>query len=204
MKIIIGTTNPGKFMDIKKGLVDVLGDLVLFTDPKKEGIEEKIEEKGSSFLQIAKQKARFYARHTGLPAVSDDGGLIIPRLGGQPGVLSRRWPGYEADDEELIEYTLQKLKGFKKEERKAYLSTVVCFYHPRKDCYIYEKAEISGFIAESPAKKREAGYPFRSLFVVEQFGKLYCDLTQEEHKQVNHRLKAVRQLAKKIMKVVKN
>ncbi len=203
MRILIGTTNPGKFADIKKGLVEVLGDFVLLTDPEKEGIRKTPEEKGDSFLQIARQKAKFYAQQTGLPTVSDDGGLVIPSLGGQPGVLSRRWPGYEADDEELIEFTLQKLKGFKKQDRKAYLSTVVCFYDPEKDLYLYEKAEVSGFIAESPAEKREAGYPFRSLFVVEGFDKFYCDLTKQEHKYINHRLKAVRRLAERIREVVK-
>ncbi|MCX7880957.1 MAG: hypothetical protein N2482_00370, partial [Patescibacteria group bacterium] len=153
-----------------------------------------------------------------LPTISDDGGLIIPYLNNEPGVKSRRWLGYDASDEELISYTLKRLKNTTKKQRTAYLQTCLCFYLPKKinskilsltrshqkqnkknkDFLILQEEKIKGYIAFSPSKKRIKGYPFRALFIVEKYNKYYDELTDEEHQKINHRLTALKKIIKKI------
>lgn len=197
-RLLIGTTNKGK--------VDEL--VSVFKDLSAKGVElvtlenmlklMKPEENGATFEENAKLKAKFYGNKTGLPALADDGGLLIDVLNGEPGVKSRRWPGHEATDQELIDYALEKLKGVPLEKRTARLETCLCFYDFDKQLFLTESEHIDGWIAETPSPVLTPGYPYRALFMVKQFNKFYDDLTPEEHTQVNHRLKAAQRLKLKI------
>jgi len=197
-KILIATTNKAKLEEIKNGLKSILKQNIKLLTLTDVGVEEKIEESGKTFCENAKIKAEFFAKKTGLPTLGDDGGLLIPYLNNEPGVKSRRWLGYEASDEELINYTLERLKNVPKEKRKAYLQVCLCFFDPKTEKILFEEEKIEGFIAEKPSGKATFGYPFRALFIVEKFNKYYDELNNEEHRQINHRLIALKRLIKKI------
>jgi len=197
-KILIATTNKAKLEEIKNGLKPLLKQkikLLTLTDVE---VEKKIEESGKTFCENAKIKAEFYAKKTGLPTLADDGGLLIPYLNNEPGVKSRRWLGYEASDDKLINYTLERLKNVPKEKRKAYLQACLCFFDPKTEKILFEEEKIEGFIAEKPSGKATFGYPFRALFMVKKFNKYYDELSKKEHQQINHRLIALKRLIKKI------
>src|SRR3989344_1901983 len=100
-KILIATKNKGKIAELSS-FISKLNFKVLSL--KDVGIKEDVEETATSYEENSKKKALFYAKRSGLPAISDDGGLEISALGGAPGIKSRRWLGYEAKDKELIEY----------------------------------------------------------------------------------------------------
>jgi XTP/dITP diphosphohydrolase len=202
-KILIASGNPGKIAEIKIVLQELksLGIKILTLNDVKVG-ETKPEETGKTFKDNAFIKAKFYADLTHLPVVSDDGGLIIPYLDNEPGVKSRRWLGYEASDEELIKYTLSKLKGCNGLKRTSFLETCLCFYDPQTNKIIFETEKIAGHISEVPSSKRTTGYPFRAVFIVKKYNKYYDNLTKEEHQQINHRLKALKRLTKKIRNLI--
>ena len=202
-KILIASTNPGKITEIKIGLQELEKQeiKVLTLNDVRVGDKEP-EETGKTFQENAFIKAKFYADLTHLPVLSDDGGLIIPYLNNEPGVKSRRWLGYEATDKELIKYTLSNLRGCTGSKRIAYLETCLCFYDPQIKKTIYETEKILGRIAETPSTKRVTGFPYRAIFIVDEFNKFYDELTDEEHQQVNHRLKALKRLTKKIKNLI--
>jgi XTP/dITP diphosphohydrolase len=197
-KILIATTNKAKLKEIKNSLKPLLKQKIKLLTLTDVGVEEKPEESGKTFCENAKIKAKFYAQKTGLPTLSDDGGLLIPFLNNEPGVRSRRWLGYEASDDELINYTLERLKNVPKEKRIAYLQVCLCFFDPRTKKIFFEEEKIEGFIAKKPSGKKTFGYPFRALFIVKKFNKYYDELNKEEHQQINHRLSALKRLIKKI------
>ncbi len=197
-KILVATHNPAKLQEIKLGLKPLenkglkivsLNDLNIKTEP---------EETGRTFEKNATIKAKYYANLTSLPTISDDGGIAIEALGGEPGVRSRMWLGHPASDEELITYTLKRLAGLPKQKRKGYFETCVCFYEPQTKQVFLEKERVYGYFSHKTSSRRVKGYPFRSLFIVDELNKYYDELTQEEQFQINHRLKAVKQLVKKI------
>jgi len=198
-KILIATFNPAKQKEIEIGLIDLKKRGFLLLSLRDLKIKAKVEETGKTFCENAKLKAKFYAELTGYPTIADDGGLIIPYLNNEPGVKSRRWLGYEASDEELIKHTLLHLRGVKGVDRTAYLQVCLCFYDPKTKKIISEQEKIKGYIAEKPSGKATDGYPFRALFIVEKFNKYYDELTEEEHWQINHRLKALKRLVHKII-----
>ena len=202
-KILIASPKPGNITDIKTGLQELEKQeiKVLTLNDVRVGDKEP-EETGKTFQENAFIKAKFYADLTHLPVLSDDGGLIIPYLNNEPGVKSRRWLGYEATDKELIKYTLSNLRGCTGSKRIAYLETCLCFYDPQIKKTIYETEKILGRIAETPSTKRVTGFPYRAIFIVDEFNKFYDELTDEEHQQVNHRLKALKRLTKKIKNLI--
>jgi len=202
-KILIASTNSGKIAEIKIGLQELEKQKIriLTLNDVKVG-DTKPEETGKTFQENAFIKAKFYADLTHLPVLSDDGGLVIPYLNNEPGVKSKRWLGYAATDEQLINFALSNLRGCTGSKRTAFLETCLCFYDPQTNETIYETEKILGHISETPSSKRIAGYPYRAIFIVDEFNKYYDELNKEEHQQVNHRLKALKRLTKRMENLI--
>ena len=163
-KLLVATNNLGKIKEYKLIFKKLLPEIKIVS-LKGLNISAKVNENGKNFKENAVKKASFYSKLSNFPTLSDDSGLEIDYLKGEPGVKSRRWPGYEATDKELIDFTLKKLAGVQKNKRGAQLWAVVCliFSKERKN-YLFEGI-LRGFIARKPIKKRIKGYPFRSIFV---------------------------------------
>lgn len=199
-KLLIATTNPAKQEEIAFGLQPLVQKGFHIVSLKDMGIAADVEETGTTFLENAQLKAEFYGNLAALPTIADDGGLMIDALNGEPGVKSRRWPGYEASDEELIQMTLDKMKDIPLENRTAQFKTVLYFYDPKNKAKFYEEGIIHGSIAEKPTDRPTNGYPYRALFIIKDLNKMYDELTEAEHHQVNHRLKALTRLSEQIEK----
>ncbi|MBI3620385.1 hypothetical protein HY214_04575 [Candidatus Roizmanbacteria bacterium] len=197
--LVIATKNSAKFTEISRAINRLERDKVrLLSLNDFPRVEEPVET-GKTFKDNAFLKAKHYAELTGAPCLSDDAGLSIDILNGEPGVRSRRWPGHEASDQELIDFTLQKLKGVPRKKRSAKLQLCLCFYDPQTKIALFEEAATGGYIAEKPLSNFTPGYPFRAVFIVDRFHKYYQRLTPEEHELVNHRFLAATKLAKKII-----
>ena len=128
---------------------------------------------------------------------------MIPYLNNEPGVKSKRWLGHEASDEELINHTISHLRGVILAKRKARLETCLCFYDPQTKKTVYQTGKILGHISSVPTEKRVAGFPYRALFIVDRYNKYYDELTEDEHREVNHRLIALKRLTKRIKDLIR-
>jgi XTP/dITP diphosphohydrolase len=188
-KLLIATKNPGKIAEYRIIFKDLPLEIVTLGDLN---INESVEEDGKTFDDNAIKKAKFYYKLSGLPTLAEDGGIEIDYLGGEPGVKSRRWPGYEATDEELINMTYEKLKGVPLEKRGAQFRVVIALV-------INSEIETSGgavqgIILEKPVKTTIPGYPFRSVFYIPAMKKVFAEMTEEEEMLVSHRKKAIERL----------
>ena len=191
-KLLVATKNQGKLKEIS----DFLSNLPLQTVSLKDvGINEDFEETGKTYKENSQDKAIFYAKKSGLPAIADDGGIEIDALNGAPGIKSRRWLGWEANDEELIEHMKRIARELPKNNRKAYFRTIVSFVLPNGKVFS-AKGEIEGTIARKPLLKLLKGYPYRSFFYLPKIKKFYheSDLSDKEQKLYNHRYKAIQKL----------
>ncbi len=192
--LLIATTNPGKLAEISRFLGDLPVNLVSLKDV---GIRDSVAETGMTFEENAILKAKFYSKKSGLPAIADDGGFEIDALGGEPGVKSHRWihNDREDTDEELIVYTLEKLKGLPQEKRGAQLRLVLALVFSDGRRFTVEE-KTRGIVAEKPSEYRTPGFPYRSLLFLPEIGKYYDYdlLTPEETERFNHRKRAVDKL----------
>jgi XTP/dITP diphosphohydrolase len=188
-QLLIATTNKGKIAELGNFLKDLPVKLVSLKDV---GITQDVEETGNTYQENSQLKAKFYAKLSGLSAISDDGGLEIAAYNGAPGLKSRRWLGYEASDEVLVDYMKKVAKELPENNRNAKFVTVVSFALPTGEVWS-ERGEVSGIIAREPHLKFLKGYPYRSFFYLPAVQKFYheSELTPEEEKEYNHRWKAV-------------
>ena len=188
MKILIGTKNPGKYKEFETYIKKFGHETISLTDL---GIDTDVEETGETFLENALLKARFFCQASNMPALSDDSGIEIDALNGEPGVKSRRWNGTTMTDQELIDYTLERLKDTPENKRTAKLtSTVVLVFPDGRELIGTSSSE--GIITDRPITPIIPGYPFRSIFYVPQFKKVLGELTPEQHEQIHHRVKALK------------
>ena len=189
MKLLIATTNQGKLGEYKRLLADWECELLSLQDVSLQ--DKKPLENGKTFKENAKKKALFYRKLSGLPTLADDAGLLIDYLDGEPGVHSRRWPGYEAKDEELVHMALEKLKGVPRPQRTAHFVVEIAFALPGRRYVQTFQGKLDGYITEKLVGKIPAGYPFRAIFQPEGKNILLRDMSRKDEFAISHRKQAL-------------
>lgn len=188
-KLLIGTTNAGKFNEYKKLLKDYPFEFVNIKDL---GIADP-EETGRTFEENAILKAKHYYKHSGMLVLVDDGGFEIDALNGEPGIKSHRWLGYEMTDEELIDEVIKRIDNLPEDQRQCRLVLSVAVATPVG--IMTSHASIDGVVAPRPSKNRVKGFPYRSLMYFPSYKKYFIDLTEEEHEVLNHRKQAIEKIS---------
>lgn len=188
-QLLIATRNKGKVEEIAAFLKDMpyaprsVNDLSAL-----EGFEP--EESGSTFEENALIKAREYGKRAGMLTLSDDSGLEIKALGGEPGVRSARYvPG---SDEDRYKAVLQKMQGIAEGKRGARFVSVIAVYDPTSDSQATARGESLGSIAKEASGDRGFGYD--PIFISDELGKTYAEATLEEKMSVDHRGRALAQM----------
>ena len=156
-----------------------------------------LEEKGSTFLENALEKASYYAKRFNILTLSEDSGLEVEALSGAPGIHSSRFAGDKATDEENIKKLLKLLEGVPFEKRKARFVCAIVVYHPSGK-WISAEGEWQGYIAEEP--RGTQGFGYDPVFLVPEYNleKTAAELSKEEKNRISHRAKAIRAIISKL------
>src|SRR5947199_7483160 len=153
-RLVIASHNPGKVEEIAALLAPFAVE-TLAADSL--GIPEP-EETGDSFEANAALKARAAAEASGLPALADDSGLVVPALGGAPGIYSARWAGPAKDFRVAMERIQRELGN---EDRSAHFVAVLALAWPVKHHggHIETfRGEVHGQLTWPPRGTRGFGY----------------------------------------------
>jgi len=190
--VVIATHNPSKLVELQELLSDLPLHMVTLHDV---GIREDVVEDGDTYEANSQKKALFYAKRADLPAISDDGGLEIFALGNKPGVHSKRWIGEDKTEDDLIKHMTYVAKTLPDDNRGATFNVVLSFALPNGRVWSVGD-KIEGSIAKEPSIKRMPGFPYRSFFFLPKLNKYFfeSELTPEEQKKYNHRVRAVNKL----------
>ncbi len=192
-RILVATTNPGKFAEISA----MLGAGVQWVSLADFKDLSEIEEDGKTFAENACKKALGYAKQTGLWTIADDSGLMIDALGGRPGVRSARFAESHRKerrdflDKKNIEKLLMMLRGAPKEKRTARFVCCLCLASPEK-ILTETQGELAGLIAEKEIG--ENGFGYDPIFFVPQLSKTVAQLTADEKNAISHRGNAIHKL----------
>lgn len=147
------------------------------------------EEIWPSFAENAAGKALHYSRFAEGLVIADDSGLVVPSLGGAPGVHSARYAGPDASDAERIRKLLGELRGKKGEERRARFVCVVAVAESRKVHGLFS-ASAEGILLEEPSG--QDGFGYDPIFFFPALGKTYAEISRQEKNAHSHRGKAFR------------
>ncbi len=192
-KLLLATNNEGKAREYRSLLEGVPFELVT---PAEVGISTEVAEVGKSFEENARLKATTLAAESGLLSLADDSGLEVEALGGEPGMLSARYAGEGASDEDRVSYLLTKLEGVPQERRTARFRCVIAIATPEGDVELCS-GECDGVIAFAP--RGEGGFGYDPIFYLPEMGKTMAELSPETKNRVSHRGRAAekaRQLLK--------
>ncbi len=185
MDIIFATNNLNKVKEIQSFVSNGFNFITL----EKAGITEAIEEPYETFRENAWAKASYVYQKTGKACFAEDSGIVVPALGGAPGVLSARYAGAHGDDKANNAKLLSELKNIT--DRYAYYKAVICLVLNKDEVYYFE-GECRGSIADREAGT--GGFGYDPLFIPEGYDRTFGELGMEVKKQVSHRSAAVRKL----------
>lgn len=181
--------NPGKVNDFKV-LFEPQGIEVVSLLDLADPIED-IEETGVTFAENAAIKAEAIAKMMQIPVVSDDSGLSIDALNGEPGVYSARYAGLEKNDQKNIDKVLKKMQHLSGKERAARFVCAMAFAEPGKETII-KHGYCEGFITSE--MKGTNGFGYDPIFQPLGYDKTMAELSPEEKGAISHRGQALRQL----------
>ena len=183
-RLLLATNNQGKARELKSLLRDIPFEIVT---PSEIGIDAEVKENVNSFEENAGLKASALAKQSGLLTLADDSGLEVDALGGEPGVLSHRYAGEGATDEDRVRYLLTKLEGVPQEKRTARFCCSIAVATPEGEVELFS-GECQGFITFEP--KGTLGFGYDPIFYFPELGKTMAELPLAEKNQVSHRGKA--------------
>jgi XTP/dITP diphosphohydrolase len=184
-KLLIASHNSGKIREISALLLPFELEIVSAEQLK---IQEP-EETELTFEGNARLKAVHCARFSNLPSLADDSGLVIPALGGQPGVYSARWAGPDKDFNKAMKKVEDELTG--KNNRSAYFVCTLALAWPDGHAEIFE-GRLDGRLT-FPGRGLN-GFGYDPIFVPNGFQITAAEMTPEEKHKLSHRAKAFKKL----------
>lgn len=199
-KILVASFNPGKVREIKAILANIKTEFISldeFLKINNFSIDEA-EETGSTFVENAQIKAKYYAEKTGLPALADDSGLSIDEFGGAPGVYSANWLGSDKDYNKLFEKLELLLAEKNVKTSRAYFTCVLSLYLPEQQQFINFEGKSYGTLTFPARGKNNFGYD--PIFIPEGFNQTFAEMEREEKEKFSHRGKALNKFKEFLLK----
>jgi XTP/dITP diphosphohydrolase len=200
-RLVLATRNKGKLVEFRR-ILDALapGEINLV------GVDEftdlvDVEETGSTFEENALLKARYTASATGLPAISDDSGLCVDFLNGDPGIYSARWAGTHGNDQGNLEKLLLELKEVEDDKRTAHFTCVAALVMPDGRSHV-EEGLFHGHILH--AAVGQEGFGYDPIFQPLGMSISSAQMSPKEKDAISHRGKALRLIAPHVIQMLRS
>ena len=190
-KILLASSNRGKLAEFQALAAEASSSvpaIELFPDFAS---FPQFEESAPTFAENGAGKASHYSRFTDQAVLADDSGLVVPALGGAPGVHSARYGGPGASDLDKIQKLIAEMRGKSGEARAA---RFVCVLAAARHGRVYAVASdfVEGMLLEAP--RGTDGFGYDPVFYVNAAKKSFAELSREEKNRLSHRGKAFRRM----------
>ena len=183
-RLVVASHNAGKLVEIEALLapygVATVGAAAL-------GLPEP-EETGATFEDNALLKARAAVEASGIPALADDSGLVVPALGGAPGIYSARWAGTGRDFRVAMGRVQRELGD---RDRSAHFVAVLALAWPDGRIATF-RGEVHGRVVWPPRGDRGFGYD--PMFVPDGYETSFGEIDPDEKHRISHRARAFEKL----------
>ena len=192
VKLFLASSNPGKLKEYR-----VLAQNVAFSTPLELALLPEFEslppfaENAPTFAENAAGKALHYSRFQEGMVFADDSGLVVPSLGGAPGVHSARYAGEDAANSQRIEKLLREMRTKTGAERAAYFVCAIALARQGRALAVVTD-RVDGEILEVP--RGAGGFGYDPVFYFPALKKTFAELSEEDKNRYSHRGKAFRKL----------
>ena len=192
IKLLVGTNNKGKLREIK----DLLPKSLEIYSPKEFKIKSP-RENGKTFEENSLIKAKFFSKKSKMVCLSDDSGLEIDALDGDPGIYSARWGGKKGDFKKAMNRVFKELdkkdKNWRQKKIKARFICALTIHHINKKI-INSVGKVEGFI--SPTIKGKNGFGYDPIFI--PYGKkiTFGEMSPSQKYKIDHRFNAFKKIKK--------
>jgi len=191
MTFVLASNNSGKLREFAP-LFESMGLEVV---AQRDFAVPDAEETGLSFIENAILKARHAAHATGRPAIADDSGLVVPALGGAPGIYSARYSG--GGDTDNNAKLLSEMSHLRREDLAAFYVAVIAVVMSASDPLpIIAEGRWYGNI--SFELSGTGGFGYDPLFIPESSSCTAAEMSAAEKQTLSHRAKAIKALAPKL------
>lgn len=181
-KLLLGTSNLAKINLYRSILADEKLRIFSLSDfPKLAG--PNVEEGLDSLQDNAIAKARVFAKGSGIPALSDDTGIFIPALGGEPGIAPRRWGGLlpnSISDKDWLKFFLNQINPLEKNDLNCYKQHVSAIASPDGKIDLFEITILGRITKQKRAKTFVDGSPFSAYFYLNDYGCYFSELSKKQ------------------------
>jgi|TARA_Y100000385_G_scaffold254835_1_gene279961 XTP/dITP diphosphohydrolase len=191
-QLVVATNNKGKLKEFSLLLpaFEIIAQSSLNIVPE--------EELGKTFFENSIQKARVANNASGIAALGDDSGLIVPALNNLPGLHSARYAHKNANDEENREHLKNELEKIDLLEAKAYFVCVLVLIQAPQDPFpLVATSMLEGIVKTNSQGKNGFGYD--PMFYPAGSNHSLAEMDESEKAQISHRGKAVEVLQRKIL-----
>jgi len=185
-RLIVASHNQGKVEEISALLMPFR---ITALSAASLGIREP-EETGDSFEANAALKAGAAAEASGLPSLADDSGLVVPALGGAPGIYSARWAGPTKDFRIAMERVHRELG---EQDRSAFFVAVLALAWPDGNLDLF-RGEVAGALVWPP--RGERGFGYDPMFVPAGGEATFGEIEPAQKHRISHRAGAFAKLVK--------
>ena len=201
-RLVIASNNEGKIKEIKRVLANFPVEVLSLKDM---GLNIEVEEDGLTFEDNAKKKSvEIYKElirrnESNFIVMSDDSGLEVDYLNGEPGVFSARYAGEHGNDKKNNEKLLLNLSGVSDDNRKARFVCQLALINDKNE-YRTVRGTVDGYILEE--EKGNGGFGYDPLFFYKPLNKSFGELTMEEKNEISHRgvaLQKVKEIIKELL-----
>jgi XTP/dITP diphosphohydrolase len=187
-KLFLASSNPGKlreYLELARGSGVAIELLPRF------GEFPAFEESAPTFAENSAGKALHYSRFTDEAVLADDSGLVVPALGGAPGIHSARYAGPDATDADRVQKLLREMRGKQGDERRARFVCVTAVAKAGRAIAVVSDL-AHGVITQEP--RGAGGFGYDPVFLFEELGRTYAELSQEQKNAYSHRGKSFSKL----------
>ncbi|MDW8223852.1 MAG: RdgB/HAM1 family non-canonical purine NTP pyrophosphatase [Gemmatales bacterium] len=188
-RLVLGTRNRHKLAELRELLQPLsvpLLDLSQFPQAP------PVEETGSTFEENATLKATRWSKALGEWVLAEDSGLVVPALGGEPGVLSAVYAGRHGDDAANNRLLLERLAQVPEEHRQAYYVCVAVLADPTGTVRAQAQGRCHGRIAHQG--RGTHGFGYDPLFEIPEYHRTFGELSPLVKRVLSHRARALEKL----------
>jgi len=188
VKIHFASSNYGKLREYRELAAGSQLEIELLP-----GIRElpPFEESAPTIAENALGKALHYSRYSKEVVFADDSGLVVPALGGAPGVRSARYAGPNATDAANVQKLLWQMKEKRGGDRRAHFVCVIAIAFEGRALVIASDF-ADGIIADEP--RGASGFGYDPVFIFPDIGRTFSEIPPEDKNRLSHRGKAFRKV----------